>query len=365
MDKEFKSLLVYFMALVLLSMASCTDETTDDLANLEIGDYESEQFNDLTIEEFSALETPMEALLSAVTSGGRKLGTDIDELTSAILEVLEGAKKIEITESEERGLPVYEIELLLASGGTLEVVIVKDIFEILEIEGQSGLFDYDIDPQGSFLALSEALLLAKDSLNGEIVRWELELEEDNRWEFEVHVETSLGKFEVEIDAFSGEILDINKIEEEDEDDFEEEDEQVPDNVLEAIGWYIEADLIQASSYQEKEVNYWNLYVKTSSGALVKLVITEDTEDLIDARDEDGPYDYNLTPGENFISLNEAIEIAQDAFDGEVYYWYFEEIWHQEAGHWAYVVKIDNGQNELYKFGIDATTGDILFEEFFD
>lgn len=366
MDKGIKSLLLYFMALLLLAMVSCSEDELKDLANSEIGNYEAEQFNDLTIEEFSALETPFESLLSAASNGGRTLeGIDIDELTAAILEVLEGAKKIEIKESEERGLAVYEIELLLASGGKLEVVVVKDVFEILEVEGQSGPFDYDIDPQGSFISLSEALLLATDSLGGEITRWELELEEDNKWEFEVHIASDAGKFEVEIDAFTGAILDINKIEEDDEEDFEEEDEQVPANVLEAIGWYIEGDLVQASKYEKEEQVYWNVYVKTESGALVKLVITEDTEDLVDARDEDGPYDYNLTPGENFISLEEAIEVVQQAFEGELYYWYFEQIWHQEAAHWAYVIKIRNDQDQYYKFGIDATTGDILFEEFFD
>lgn len=366
MDKGIKNLLLYFMALILMTMISCTEDELKDLSNSEIGNYETEQFNDLTIEEFGDLETPFEALLNAASSGGRtREGISIDELTAAILEVLEGAKKIEIKEGEERGLAVYEIELLLASGGTLEVVVVKELFEILEVEGQSGPFDYDIDPQGSFISLSEAFLLAKDSLGGEITRWELELEEENKWEFEIHVTTDAGKFEVEIDAFSGAILDINKFEEEDEEDFEEEDEQVPANVLEAIGWYIEGDLVQASKYKKEEEVYWNIYVKTTSGALVKLVITEDTEDLVDARDEEGPYDYEITPGENFISLTEAIEVAQAAFEGELYYWYFEQIWHQDAAHWAYVVKISNGQGQYYKFGIDATTGSILFEEFFD
>lgn len=363
MDKEIKYLLLYFAALLLLVMTSCTDENTDS-GNTEIGNYEPEQFNDLTIEEFSELETPFEALLNAAASAGRT-NTNIDQLIDAFLEVLEGAQKIEIEEGEERGLAVYEIELLLASGGKLQVLIVQDVFEILEIEGQSGPFDYDIDPEGSFVALSEAFDIAKTAQDGEVIRWELELEEDNRWEFEIHIETSEGKFEVEIDAFTGEILGINQFDEEDEEEFEEEDEQLPENVLEAIGWYIDAEPVQAHRFEEKERAYWKVYVKTASGALVKLIITEDTEDLVEARDEEGPFDYNVTPGDIFISLNEAKEIALEAYDGVVYYWYFEQIWHNDAAQWAYIVKISNQQGHYYKFAIDATTGDILSEEFFD
>jgi len=202
--------------------------------DVDVTRYAPENFPVLSLEEFNAIETPLESLLVGLIPNGRVSShlTFIDEIVHKLEEVFSGVA-IEIKTGEERGLTVWEIEIKFEGGGKIEIVIVQKAGKILEIEGQAGPFDFNLDPGGSFISLNEAIDIAFSVMEGELERWELELEENNRWEWEMHIVNGEGRWEIEIDAFTGEILGIKKKEGDkgDEPELEDPGDPAPEDVL--------------------------------------------------------------------------------------------------------------------------------------
>jgi len=360
------SLPMLIMIGMLIFSISCQDDGVGDRV-LEIGDFETESFENLTVEEFSALEKPFEGLLDAASGGRTASDSTTEQLIVVLEELLEGAILLELDEGEERGLDVYVIRFLLANEATLEVVVVKEVYEILEIEGHSGPFDYDLDPAGSFISLAEAFAIAHANFDGEVIRWELELEEDNQWEYEVHVKNANGRFEIEIDAFTGDVLAINAVDETDDDEFEKEerDDELPQNIVDTVTAMIDARIIHAEREDDHDRIVWDILVETDEEALVFLEISEDTQELVYAEGEDGPFNYDLVIGDDFVGLLETIEFVEDELQAETQYWYFEQIEHDEAEVWAFIIKVkDPATDKYYRVTVDAMSGEWLeFEDF--
>lgn len=362
MKSTQKSILLLAIMSLMIAITSCEDDGVTENLPSEIGEFTTEVFDDLLIEDFTTIETPFESSIASVAGGRTSNLNSTDGLVNALLEILTGAVLLELAEGEERGLPVYRVKLLLANKSILEVVIVKEIYEILEIEGHTGPFGYDIDPEVSFISLAEAFAIAQGNVDGEIVRWELELEEDNNWEYEIHIENENGRFEVEINAFTGELISTNKMDEEDKGEFEEEEEKedIPEKIASAVATLIDGTILHAEKEQEDDRLVWDILVETASGAKVFLVVTDDTEDLIFAADEKGPFDYDLTIGEGFLSLKTTIDLIEEEMQSETLYWYFEQIDYQGNMHWAFIVKVKNPVNGKYhRVTVDAMTGEWL------
>lgn len=371
---------VLTLAIISSLLMSCQkDEIIDDPTEIQIGQFETEVFSDLTISEFQALETPFETQMNAaIPSVGRTSTGSTTFILAALLEVLEGATFKSIEDDEERGLASYRIKLLLADESVLEIVISKDVFEIIEIVAYGGAFDYDISPESNFISLKDAFEKAKTVQAGDVVHWELELEEDNKWEYEIHIENDLGRFEVEVDAIIGEILGINEFDEDDKKEFEPEDEnedekeekesqKLPENIKTTLSSITDAKLVYAEKEEgdSDERDIWNIYVETESEAIIYLEITDDTEDLIYAKGDKGPFDYDIILGGNFISLKEALIMVNDEMQSETYYWYYEQIEVEEKEHWAFIIKVKDNKGVYHKIAIDALTADWLSFKTFD
>ncbi|MFT7035414.1 MAG: hypothetical protein ACJA2S_003938, partial [Cyclobacteriaceae bacterium] len=207
---------------------------------------------------------------------------------------------------------------------------------------------------------------------------ELELEEDNKWEYEIHIENDLGRFEIEVDAFTGKILGINELDEDDKKEFETEKEdedekdekesqKLPENIKNTLLSITGAKLVYAEREEgdSDERDIWNIYVETESEAIIYLEITDDTEDLIYAKGDKGPFDYDIILGGNFISLKEALIRVNDEMQSETYYWYYEQIVVEEKEHWAFIIKVKDNKGVYHKIAIDAITMEWLHFETFD
>ncbi|MFT7159930.1 MAG: hypothetical protein ACI9GZ_001102 [Bacteroidia bacterium] len=361
-------------------LMSCQkDEIVADPDELQIGQFETEVFEDMTIADLQSLETPFETQMNAaIPSSGRTSTGSTTFILAVLLDVLEGATFKSIEDDEERGLASYRIKLRLSDESILEIVISKDVFEILEIVGYGGAFEYDIDPESNFISLKEAFEKAKVAQSGDVVHWELELEEDNKWEYEIHIENDLGRFEIEVDAFTGKILGINELDEDDKKEFETEKEdedekdekesqKLPENIKNTLLSITGAKLVYAEREEgdSDERDIWNIYVETESEAIIYLEITDDTEDLIYAKGDKGPFDYDIILGGNFISLKEALIRVNDEMQSETYYWYYEQIVVEEKEHWAFIIKVKDNKGVYHKIAIDAITMEWLHFETFD
>jgi uncharacterized membrane protein YkoI len=360
-------------------MSCQKDEIVADPDELQIGQFETEVFEDMTIADLQSLETPFETQMNAaIPSSGRTSTGSTTFILAVLLDVLEGATFKSIEDDEERGLASYRIKLRLSDESILEIVISKDVFEILEIVGYGGAFEYDIDPESNFISLKEAFEKAKVAQSGDVVHWELELEEDNKWEYEIHIENDLGRFEIEVDAFTGKILGINELDEDDKKEFETEKEdedekdekesqKLPENIKNTLLSITGAKLVYAEREEgdSDERDIWNIYVETESEAIIYLEITDDTEDLIYAKGDKGPFDYDIILGGNFISLKEALIRVNDEMQSETYYWYYEQIVVEEKEHWAFIIKVKDNKGVYHKIAIDAITMEWLHFETFD
>ena len=189
------------LLLILLALFVFACGTDED--NLPVEDATTENFTDLTVEQLSQIETPFEALTSAILPGGRVKSHEVspDDVIEILEELFPGGIVVETEEDEERGLTVLKFQVQLDDDAFIEFSLIVELGKILEIEGQLGPFNYDLEPGGNFVGLQRAIQEALGEITGgEIERWELELEEDNKWEFEVHIVNDEGRWEIEIDA---------------------------------------------------------------------------------------------------------------------------------------------------------------------
>ena len=381
-----KGMLGVIVAMSAAMMSCQTDDVTlSQDVNDQIGQFEKEVFEDLTIEQVQALETPYDSEMNAsIPSGGRVLTSGSGLAITALVEILQGATLEGIEEDTERGLNVYQIIFQLEDGSIMEVSVLTDIFEIIGLTGYEGDFDIELDPGMNFISLSDALDIAKMKIEGEVVYWELELEEENKWEYEVHILSDTGRYEIEIDATTGDVLEINEVGVEDESEFEKPDDEeeesdegdekdgdddekddLPANIAAALADVIDAKLLFAEKEDLDERDIWAIYVETAAGAIVYLEVTDDTEDVIYAAGEEGPFDYDVFIALDFLSLKEALLMVNNELQSETYYWYYEQIETDNGERWAFVIKVKNTEGIYHKVAVDAINGEWLFHEIFD
>ncbi|MDA0195964.1 MAG: PepSY domain-containing protein [Bacteroidetes bacterium] len=175
----------------------------------------------------------------------------------------------------------------------MEISIVSELGKIIEIEGQIGPFDYSLDPEGDFISLEEALEKAlKEVKGGEIERWELEIEEDNKWEFEIHITNDEGRWEVEIDAFTGLVIKIKKksFPTEEEKDFDRPHEEAPEEIQNMALMMVPGEVTHSQMKEDDDHNHWLVAIITPAGSLVKVRLTSSGE-LIRIKGEEAPFDY--------------------------------------------------------------------------
>ena len=86
-----------------------------------------------------------------------------------------------------------------------------DEINLVEIEGERGPFNYNVEPGMDLLDLDEVLEdVYRETENGELAEWELEIEkinsEESIWVYEFKVRGNDVKYEIEINAESGEFI---------------------------------------------------------------------------------------------------------------------------------------------------------------
>lgn len=344
---------------------TCNDDEGTILnipADIDVTSYAPESFPDLSLEEFKAVETPLESLLGGIIPNGRVSShlTFIDEIAHKLEEIFSGVV-IEIKAGEERGLAVWEIEIKFEGGGKIEIVIVQEAGKVLEIEGQAGPFDFDLDPGESFISLNEAIEIAHSVMEGELERWELELEEDNKWEWEMHIVNGEGRWEIEIDAFTGEILEIKKKEGDrgNEPELEEPGDSAPEDVLLFALEIVPGEVVHSEMEQEEELTVWEVYILTDVGSIVKAIILQgDNLSLFKIKGKELPFDYEVNLGDGIVPFDEAKAIVHETIDSEITEWQLTRKFRDQEVFWIYKFELIIGDARAEIF-INAITGEII------
>ena len=351
------------LLLIVFTFHACV---VDEFNDIKFRSFETEKFSDLSLSTVESLETPFQ---SYFTFPGSRTKGDIDlvDISKKLDELFPDANVLDVEEETERGLSVWEIKIKMPGGGILKLYFVKELNKIIKIKGTSGPYDYEIDPGGSFIPFSEAKQLAFQTIGGgEIEKWSLEIEENNEWEYEIHIFHEGDRFEVEIEGFENEVIAVK--EKHETDDLENDDEHEatpPDVVAEFALSLFQGEIIHSETKQEDDFIRWKIYIESASGAIVKFKIVENPLQLIEMEGKRGPFDYDINPGDPFISLQAAIEIALSEIGGELTEWEFEAKHDENEDHegnlnrlWFYKIKIIAG-DQVLKVIIDAETGAVL------
>lgn len=102
-------------------------------------------------------------------------------------------------------------------------------------------------------------------------------------------------------------------------------------------------------------NEWEVTVVTDGGAEVEVEFDQATGQLVEIEGDQGPFDYEINPGQGLISFSQAKDIALNAAAGEIESWELEK---DASGNWIYeFTLINDGQTESVE--IDAVTGTVL------
>lgn len=250
-----------------------------------------------------------------------------------------------------RTLDVYSVDVTQPSGSVLEVRVVEDGGHVLEVECERYV-EGELETEDGYIDLSEALARALEARPGDIVRWELELDDGLRWVFEVHLRTPEGaEIELEIDARTGEVVRTG-----DSDNMREpwDDEPhdltaLPEALRDAALDLVPGQIVKAEAETQHGLPVWKIDVRTASGAEVELRFLATSGHLYRAEGDEGPFDYDLAPS-GLVSLSTAVTNAGFTLE-DLEEWELR----RRDGRLVWDLEIDDEEDVL----VDARTGAVL------
>ncbi|MEQ8276350.1 MAG: PepSY domain-containing protein [Deltaproteobacteria bacterium] len=208
----------------------------------------------------------------------------------------------------ERGLSVFEIKLLLPSSAVIEVSIEESTGHLVQVEHESGPLTDDLPLGDGFLNLAEALAKA----TGDVVDYELELDDGLRWVWELELADGTS---VKVDAQTGEVFDGVGDDSWDDDGFDDGQAATPtDAIRDAALAIVDGEVVKSEREFEHGMSAWKLTIRTASGASVEVYLLADDASLLRVKDDEGPFDYAVTPGRGWLTLDEAVERAGRSLD---------------------------------------------------
>ncbi len=102
--------------------------------------------------------------------------------------------------------PAWEVTVLTDTGSEVEFYFTQDGGALIQIEGDDGPFNYDLDPGLGLISFSSAKQAALDEYEGDIVKWELEQDSQGHWVYEFVIIASGNEETIKIDAQNGTVI---------------------------------------------------------------------------------------------------------------------------------------------------------------
>lgn len=120
---------------------------------------------------------------------------------------------VKLERKDERGVPVYEFEVLSSDGKTYELECDANSGKIIEEEQESSSIDDPSFKSKAKISLEEAKKIALKAIPGEIEEIEFEIEADGTPSYEFDIKTKDGKeMKIEISAVDGKIVEDKEVE---------------------------------------------------------------------------------------------------------------------------------------------------------
>jgi uncharacterized membrane protein YkoI len=117
---------------------------------------------------------------------------------------------IKVEAKTEKGVPVYEFDIVGADGRAWDVECDGNTAKITEIEQEVASADDPLFKAKLKVSEADARKIALDKYPGEIIEVEYEIEPDGAASYEFDIKTQGGKeWKVEVDATTGKIVEAN------------------------------------------------------------------------------------------------------------------------------------------------------------
>ena len=100
---------------------------------------------------------------------------------------------------------------------------------------------------------------------------------------------------------------------------------------------------------------WKVKVKTKGSASVEVKIDMKTGRVLKIEGEDGPYDYDIKTLEQYLKLQEALELALKDIDGTIIKW---ELKYDNELSWKFEIEIQS-EDGVFKVEIKAKDGIVI------
>lgn len=146
----------------------------------------------------------------AVILGVSGCGSALDEDgAKAAAVAIVGGTANEAEETSEDGHDLWEVEVSMDNGATVEVLVFAEDGALFEVEDKAGPFDYDaLDPLPGQLTYAEARDVAFVEVEGEQVAWEVKFTDDGYF-YEFYVEEAGDQlWEIKLWADDGELIGV-------------------------------------------------------------------------------------------------------------------------------------------------------------
>ena len=114
-----------------------------------------------------------------------------------------------VTESEpenEDGVAAWKVDITTDQGAEVEVYCRQDNNTLLRLDGESGPFDYNIDPGSGLIDFNQAKTVANGETNEDLESWRLRVEDkyNNQWVYTLEFTST----KVSINAEDGSVLEV-------------------------------------------------------------------------------------------------------------------------------------------------------------
>lgn len=128
-----------------------------------------------------------------------------DSAVNKALALISGTVVDSEPETEE-GIAAWKVEIRTDQGAEVEVYCRQDNGALLRIDGESGPFDYNIDPGNSMIDFDQAKTIGSGVTSEDLVEWRLRIEDkyNNIWVYRLEYAQST----VFISAVDGNVLEV-------------------------------------------------------------------------------------------------------------------------------------------------------------
>lgn len=133
---------------------------------------------------------------------------------------------------------------------------------------------------------------------------------------------------------------------------------IPQTIIDRSLAYFDGEVIEKKQVEEDGISLWKVKIQNEDGSILEFYWTIGNQVLSKMEGTNGPFDYEIIPGNDLINFSPAKTIAISAVkNSDILQWELE-INDDFIGMWVYKFEFQDNQN-IIKVYLDALNGNVL------